>query len=54
MDNLDKIPTDGQNAQATQPQKRAWVTPTFEQVALKQALTNPATPADNDGEISSS
>ena len=36
------------------PPKRAWVTPTFEQVPLKQALISNYEPTANDGDSDSS
>ena len=54
MEPQNSIPTDGPTAQPPQPQKRAWVTPAFEQVALKDALTGPDSPLANDGIVGSS
>ncbi len=55
MDRADQIPTGNQMPEGARLPKRAWVTPAFEQVALKQALNtndNGAPPSDGSGDSS--
>jgi hypothetical protein len=49
MDSKNTIPTGSQTAQQPQPQKRAWITPAFDQVALKDALNSRDNVLANDG-----
>ena len=54
MNTSETIPTDRQTPKGDQAQKRAWVTPAFEQVALKDALNTPNAPESLDATTLSS
>ena len=47
-------PNSGQPTPVSQSEKRAWVTPSFEQMPLKEALNGNFDPIANDGSVNSS